>query len=328
MKYIILGSNSFSGFSFIKFLLKKNKKVLGISRSKLPKELKSYINIFKNKRFKFYQLDLNKNLDEIIKIINKQDEKFNIINFSSQSMVAQSWLKPLDWYKTNVISQIKLVEQIKNNKKLRCYLNFSTPEVYGSTNSIIKENFNFSPSTPYANSRATFDHHLLNLYKFFKFPVIFTRASNVYGPGQKLYRIIPKTIISLLLNKKIPLNGGGKSIRNFIYIDDVSIAIYKILNHPSFGSSYHISSNQFVSIEQLVKLICKIMKKNFNTSVKILPENKGKDFAYKLSSNKLRKEFNWKPSINLNYGIKETIIWVNNNFEDLKKLNLIYKHKK
>ena len=72
---------------------------------------------------------------------------------------------------------------------------WGVPHIYGSTDEgWMKESFNFSPSTPYAVSRASCDLHLLSFFKAYDFPVVFTRAANVYGPGQQLYRIIPRTI--------------------------------------------------------------------------------------------------------------------------------------
>ena len=63
----------------------------------------------------------------------------------------------------------------------------------------IKESFNFNPSTPYAVSRAAGDMMAKLWHENFNFPVIFTRAANIYGEGQQLYRIIPKTILSVSL---------------------------------------------------------------------------------------------------------------------------------
>ena len=121
----------------------------------------------------------------------------------------------------------------------------STPEVYGDTKYMIKENLNFNPSTPYANSRAAFDNHLLMYNKIFNFPAVISRAANIYGPGQKLYRIIPKSIINFKKNKKIIIDGMGKSLRSFVYIDDLTEAYYKILLHGIPGHTYHVSSNKF-----------------------------------------------------------------------------------
>ena len=116
--------------------------------------------------------------------------------------VAESWLNPLDWYKTNLIAQVKLHDILRTNKELKRYVHVSTPEVYGSKNGWLKESYNFSPSTPYAASRAACDLHLITYLNGHNFPVLFTRAANVYGPGQQLYRIIPKCILACISGKK------------------------------------------------------------------------------------------------------------------------------
>ncbi len=328
MYHIVIGSNSFSGFDFTMYLLNKNQKVIGISRSRPKYKTFNPQIVFKNKNFKFYKYNLNTDKKKIIQLLKNLKTKFNIYNFASQSMVAQSWYHPIDWYNTNLISTVEIIEKLRNMQNLNRYIHFTTPEVYGSTNKWIKENNIFLPNTPYAISRASMDFHLLALYKSFNFPVIFTRAANVYGARQKLYRIIPKTIISILNGQKIPLYGGGKSKRSFIDIRDVSEALWKISKKGTIGSTYHISTDKLISIKELVRLICKKMNKNFDELVEIKKENTGKDLAYKLSSSKLKRELKWKSKIDLDKGINETIDWILENLKKLKLESTNYLHKK
>lgn len=327
MKILVIGSNSFSGFNFVKFCLNKNLKVWSVSRSKLINNY--YANWEQEKcKFNFKKIDLNKNYIELFKIIDKEQFQF-IANFSAQGMVAQSWKNPLDWYETNVISQIRLFEFLKTKKFLKKYLHVSTPEVYGSIKSLHNESYNFNPSTPYAISRSCADSHLLGIYKNYGFPVVFTRAANVYGPGQQLYRIIPKTIMKIRNNDKILLDGGGKSIRSFIHIDDVNSAYYKVLRRGMAGETYHVSGNEFLSVKKIVQKICNLMSAKYHKHVKELKSDRiGKDYAYKLCSNKLRIKLNWEDIIDIDNGIIDTISWINKNYNYLKKQNLEYIHKK
>tara|TARA_B100000575_G_C23103622_1_gene636849 strand:+ start:512 stop:1528 length:1017 start_codon:yes stop_codon:yes gene_type:complete len=325
---LIIGSNSFIGSSFVDFLLSKKYKVIGVSRSNQPSNIflkyKKNINI---KNFSFIKLDLNNNSIGLVNLIKKFKPKY-IVNYSAQGMVAESWNSPLDWYKTNVMSQIEFIEAIKNFDFIKKYVHFTTPEVYGSTKKWIKESFDFNPSTPYANSRASTDFHLFNLFRYYKFPVIFTRAANVYGPHQQLYRIIPKSLSYAILGKQLPLHGGGLSRRSFIYIEDVNLATYKILLKGKIGETYHISSNILISIKNLVFKIAKISNINKKNLVKIVDERLGKDQDYSLSSKKIRSELDWKDLINLDHGIKLTQKWVKDNIDEIKKMSFNYKHKK
>ena len=326
--YLIIGSNSFSGFFFTNFLLKKNLKVIGVSRSKQKKSLfLTQLKANNKKNFLFFKIDLNYDLKKIIILLKKFKPKY-IVNFAAQGMVEESWKNPLDWYRTNTVSQIQFIEKIKNFKFIKKYIQFSTPEVYGSFKKKLAENCNYNPSTPYANSRACTDIHLMNLFKNFKFPAIITRTSNVYGEGQDLYRIIPKTICSALLNKKMNLHGNGKSVRSFIYMQDVCEALYKIIFLGKIGNIYHISTNQFISIRELCLKILIILKKNPKNFLIKTKDRIGKDMSYKLDSKKLRNNLKWKDKILLEEGLKKTILWCKANLKTFTKKDYLYSHKK
>jgi dTDP-glucose 4,6-dehydratase len=327
VKYFIIGSNSFSGSGFINYLLDNNEKVTGISRSAESNQV--FLSYKKNKNinyFQFHQLDLNIHLEEIIALIENIQPDY-IINFAAQSMVAESWIYPEQWFMTNVVSNVKLHDKLRKMNFLKKYIHISTPEVYGPCQDFIKENTNYNPSTPYAVSRAACDLSLMSFYNNYNFPVVFTRAANVFGPGQQLYRIIPRTILFILQGKKLSLHGGGKSVRSFIHINDVSSAVYKICLQAAPGSIYHLSTKRTVSIRELVEIICKIMGADFNEIAEVSTERPGKDLAYLLDSEKSRTELNWQDIISLESGIEETIKWIKNNFEEIKKQPFEYKHK-
>jgi dTDP-glucose 4,6-dehydratase len=325
--FLIIGSNSFSGSQFVKYLLQNDYKVIGISRSEEINDVYlpyKWENLAGN--FRFHQIDINHQLDELTDILMDFQPEY-IVNFAAQGMVAQSWETPQDWYQTNVVAQVKLHDQLRKLKFIKKYVHVTTPEVYGSTDGWIKENFVFAPSTPYAVSRAACDLHLMSFFKAYQFPVVFTRAANVYGPGQQLYRIIPRTMLYARLGKKMNLHGGGYSIRSFIHMDDVSMATLKIATEGNPGESYHISTNDTVSIRGLVEKICDLTKTSFSDLVNVSDDRLGKDQAYLLDSNKLRNDFSWQNEINLEEGLKDTLSWVDNNLDLLKKLPADYVHK-
>ena len=328
-KVLIIGSNSFAGSDFADYLLSKSFSVYGVSRNKeINKEHLRYKKNINLKNFKFFKINLNlkKDLNKLIMLIKKQKINY-IVNFAAQGMVAESWINPEDWYLTNVVSNSILIKELKK-LKIKKYLNFSTPEVYGHTSSLMKESNIFAPTTPYAISRSAQDLNLLAHYKTYKFPVVFTRAANIYGPYQQSFRIIPKIIISILTNKKIPVHGKGDTLRSFVYMPDVSRALYKILfDKKNIGETFHISSKRFISILQLVKLINKLMNIKYKNTYHVR-ERDGKDLKYTLNSNKIRKLYSWSEQTDLINGIFDSIDWVKKNINYFKKASLQYKHKK
>jgi dTDP-glucose 4,6-dehydratase len=210
---------------------------------------------------------------------------------------------------------------------LKRYVHVTTPEVYGSTSGDVREDAPFNPSTPYAVSRAAADMSLRTYHAAYGFPVAFTRAANVYGAGQQLYRIVPRTVLNARLGRKLQLHGGGTSERSFIHVMDVADATYRIAVDGRNGETYHISTPRLISIRALVEMICAQIGVRFDDVVEVVGERLGKDAAYRLDSRKLRAELGWSDRISLESGIAETAQWVDRHLDELAKMPASYVHK-
>jgi dTDP-glucose 4,6-dehydratase len=326
-KVLVIGSNSFSGASFVAWLLEHGHEVIGVSRSEEPhKAFLPYRWKGKDSAFRFERIDLNHDLDKLEGLM-RRERPARVVNFAAQSMVAESWKNPDHWMMTNVVSAVRLHDRLRNMDFLQCYVHVTTPEVYGSTEGFIKETAPFNPSTPYAVSRAAGDMSLKTYIDAYRFPAVFTRAANVYGPGQQLYRIVPRTILFILTGRKLQLHGGGHSKRSFIHMNDVSDATWRIATQSPIGQTYHISTNDIVTIRELVERICKKLEVPFEDTVEVVGERLGKDAAYLLESSKVRESLGWRDRISLDAGLDECIAWVKSNIEELKNQTMSYVHK-
>lgn len=329
-RIFVIGSNSFTGASFVDFALSQGHEIIGSSRSAEPHSAFLPYKWDHSRppaaKFQFQKLDLNHDLDRMLGVIQDFKPQF-IINFAAQSMVAESWLFPDQWYTTNVVANVRLHEKLRKLDFLKKYVHVSTPEVYGSCSGNVTETAPFNPSTPYAASRAACDLHLLTFFKNYQFPVVFTRAANVYGPGQQLYRIIPRTVFFIKTKRKLQLHGGGRSVRSFIHARDVADATLRVARSGPSGQSFHLSTDLYLSIREVVERICHKLGVPFGDAVEIVGDRPGKDAAYLLDSTKARQSLDWQPRIDLDQGIDETIRWVTDNLEDLKKQPADYIHK-
>lgn len=327
MKYFVLGSNSFAGATFVDEMLSQGEEVIGVSRSPEPNAvLRPYANHPHLKNFRFHPLDLNQDFAEIKALIHQYKPQY-VVDFASQSMVAESWRYPDQWYMTNIVAKVRLHDFLRNCDFLERYVRISTPEVYGHVDDKIKEDHSFSPTTPYAVSQAAIDMSLMAFYKQYEFPVLFTRYANFYGAYQQLYRIVPKTMIFGLLKKKLPLHGGGLSKRAFIYGTDVASAITASIKKGELGESYHFSTGDCISIADLIRKICGMMDLRFEDVVEIVSERPGKDFQYFMDTAKAEKELSWQPKISLEAGIQKTIDWARQNIQTIATLPFDYIHK-
>jgi dTDP-glucose 4,6-dehydratase len=326
-KYLILGSNSFSGATMADHLAAEGHDVLAASRSEeahpafLPYKWQA-----RPGRVRFTRIDHNHDLAEL-KTLLARERPTHVVNFAAQSMVGESWLHPDHWMMTNVVSAVRLHELLRNYDGLVRYVHVTTPEVYGSTDGWVTEAAPFNPSTPYAVSRAAADMSLRTYFANYKFPVVFTRAANVYGPGQQLYRIVPRTIVAAVGGEKLRLDGGGKSVRVFIHMSDVADATVRIGRDGRLGDAYHISGDELISIRTLVETILKQLGKRFDDCVEVAPERPGKDTAYMLDTSKLRNELGWRDTVSLEKGIEDVIRWADRFKGELAKLPSKYVHK-
>ncbi len=308
-KVLILGSSSFAGSSFLNFLLKKKKyEILGTYNSK--KNLNKLI--FKDKldKFQLIKLDLNREKNSLLKII-KAFKPAYIFDFASVCMVNESWDDPNYYFKVNLNSKIKFIQNMNRLTYLKKFIYVSTPEIFGSTLKPVKEDsLTFNPSTPYAISKLSFEQILQAYQKNFNNKIIITRFSNFYGRGQLEHRLIPKVIKCINQGLKFPLHGNGLTKRDFIFDDDFNDAFLKVLKKGKVGKTYHFSTNNYVTVKRVIEIICNSKHVQFSDIVHKVSERKGKDKYYFLDCHKTSKELKWKPKNTLTQGLTKTITYI------------------
>lgn len=326
-KVLVIGSNSFSGSDFIDLLLEREEyEVIGVSRSPEKSSLFLPYKRRKSNHFRFFQIDLNKNLPQLAALLEEFRPDY-IVNFAAQSEVAPSWAAPHHWFQTNAVALTQLANLLKEASYLKRYVHISSPEVYGTCVGNVLETAPLNPSTPYAASKAAGDLSLFTFAKNFPFPLTMVRATNVYGAHQQLFKIIPRSAIYLKLGKTIELHGGGVAIKSYIHIRDVSRGELAVMEHGRIGEIYHLSPDEGVAVRDVVQTICRIMNIDFSRAAKPVAERLGQDKAYTIDSTKARTELNWRPLISLDEGLSQTANWVEKSFDEITKQPLDYIHK-
>jgi dTDP-glucose 4,6-dehydratase len=326
-KVIVIGSNSFSGSDFVDLLLEKGEySVIGISRS--PEKSGIFLPYKRRKSadFKFHKLDMNNDMPKIIELVDSFKPDY-IVNFAAQSEVAPSWKNPGQWFKTNAVAITELAHALKDLKFLKRYVHISSPEVYGTCEGVVKEDAPLNPSTPYAASKAAGDLSLFTYVKNFNFPMVMIRSTNVYGAHQQLFKIIPRSVIYIKLGKTIELHGGGKAVKSYIHIRDISKGELAAMERGKVGEIYHLSPDQGVAVKDVVRIICEKMRKDFRKTAKAVAERLGQDKAYVIDSTKARTELGWRPEVSMEEGLKGVVDWVEGEWEGIQREPLEYIHK-
>ncbi len=328
-KYVVLGSNSFSGQDFIDLMLDQpGAEVIGISRSpEYPDYRLRYRERAELSYYRFAQFDMNKDNAELLAFLDAEQPEY-IVNFAAQSEVGPSWIHPEHWFETNTVALAKMVNHLRQRDYLKRYLHVSSPEAYGNcAGQVVTEETPDNPSTPYAASKSAADMLIKTYQKEFGFPALFVRATNVYGARQQLFKIVPRTAIYVKLKKKLTLDGGGVAVKSYIHIRDVSRGELAILKDGRIGERYHLSPSDGIAVKDVVRIIVESMGARFEDMTEMGPERPGQDAAYVIDSSKARNAFGWRDEISIDQGLSEVGAWVEANWQEISAASLAYEHK-
>jgi len=317
MKLLITGGLGFIGSNFILEVLKNNPnyEITNVDASLYGSNKMNLSEIENNKNYKFVSGNItDKTLME--KLILENDI---IINFAAESFVDRSISEAKPFLDSNVIGVFTILEILKKYKKKLIHI--STDEVFGSLkNETADENFRFNPSSPYSATKAS-SELLINSYNLtYDCDCIITRCTNNYGPRQYPEKLIPKVILLAQNDKKIPIYGNGKNVRDWIFVNDHCNAIFKVLEKGKSGESYNISSKYELDNITIVETILEIMGKSSDL-IEFVEDRPGHDFRYSLDSSKISKEIGWKNKISFEEGIKETVKWYQKNQKSYKNIS-------
>tara|TARA_B100000676_G_scaffold302097_1_gene350286 strand:- start:69 stop:1058 length:990 start_codon:yes stop_codon:yes gene_type:complete len=254
------------------------------------------------------------------KLMEEQIDKCDlVVNFAAESHVDRSINDANPFLVSNIRGTFTILDIItKQNKRM---IQISTDEVFGSLlTGTAQENSKFNPSSPYAATKAAAEL-LINSYCItYGSDVVITRCTNNYGPRQFLEKLIPKTIVLAYNNKKIPVYGNGKNIRDWIFVDDHCDAIDLVLKNGKSGESYNISADNELDNLTVIKKILDIMNKSEDL-IDFVEDRPGHDLRYSMDSNKIIKNLNWNLKSNFEEGLQKTIQWYENNLEILNTMS-------
>ena len=317
MKLLITGGLGFIGSNFILNLLKNNSDffVTNIDAELTGSDHQNLIELENSPNYKFVKGNItNKILME--KLIENHD---CVINFAAESFVDRSILDANQFLVSNIRGTYTILEILREHKKR--LIQISTDEVFGSLKEgSAHETSRFNPSNPYAATKASAELLVNSYVSTYDIDCVITRCTNNYGPRQFYEKLIPKTIFLANQNKKIPIYGKGENIRDWIYVDDHCDAVYKVLNEGKTGHSYNISSNNEINNLTIVKKILELMNKSSDL-IEFVEDRPGHDFRYSMNSQKLQTELGWKPKVNFDDGLKNTIEWYLSNLKWSKNLS-------
>ncbi|MBU2524513.1 dTDP-glucose 4,6-dehydratase [Patescibacteria group bacterium] len=310
MNILVTGGAGFIGSNFLCRMIKKYPDYNFINVDKLtyagnPDNLKE---IQDNKQYTFIKADIGDK--KIIPQIMGDHKITHLINFAAETHVDRSIESSDVFLQTNVMGTKNLMDSSLQHKNFQLFYQISTDEVYGSLDLDSNEQFTeetpLAPKNPYSASKAASDMLVMAYFNTFKLPAVISRCSNNYGPNQYPEKLIPFFVKKLLAGEKVPVYGDGLFVRDWIHVNDHSDAADIILHQGKPGEIYNIGGDGEISNIDLTKKILKIIGKG-DEMIEYVEDRKGHDRRYSMGYGKMNKQFGWKPKVNFEMGLKETI---------------------
>ncbi len=307
--FLVTGGCGFIGSNFIRYMLENHQDcfITNIDKLTYAGNPDNLGDLEKVNRYKFIKGDICDS-----RIVDKAMENIDIIvHFAAETHVDRSISSGNEFVYTNVVGTNVLLEEAMKHS-IEKFIHISTDEVYGSLQKgSFKENDILNPSSPYSASKAGSDLLVRSYFTTHGLPAVITRCTNNFGPYQYPEKLIPRFITNLLEDRKVPVYGTGRNVRDWIYVLDHCRAIDFIIQKGNPGEIYNIGSgNEKMNIEITGKIL-ELLGKN-KSMIQFVEDRKGHDLRYSLDFSKIKK-LGWKPAYDFDTALSKTVQWYSKN---------------
>jgi dTDP-glucose 4,6-dehydratase len=313
MRLLVTGGAGFIGSAFVRLTAAgaDGVEIANLDALTYAGNLENLASVPPGPAYRFYKAD--------IAAASAVDEVFTsfrpdaVVHFAAESHVDRSILSPEPVIRTNLNGTFTLLEAARRHGVSR-FVHVSTDEVYGSIDEPFEadENYPLRASSPYSASKAGSDLLALSYHTTYKMNVSVTRASNNYGPYQFPEKLIPLMIANALEGKPLPVYGDGMQIRDWLYVDDHCRAIRAVLDKGRPGEVYNIGGSRALPNIEVVKRILAATGRD-ESLIRYVTDRPGHDRRYALTSEKLERETGWKPRVEFEQGLADTVRWYREN---------------
>ena len=235
-----------------------------------------------------------------------------VVHFAAETHVDRSILAAGEFIKTDVIGTFVLLEAAREAPNLRCFIQISTDEVYGSVpEGSSVETDELRPRNPYSASKAGADRLAYSYWATYGVPVMVTRASNNYGPYQFPEKVIPLFTTNAIDNIPVPLYGAGLNIRDWLHVSDHCRGLDVVIERGTHGEVYNVGGGNEVRNVDLTTALLRLTDRP-ESLIKRVEDRQGHDLRYSLDSRKLRA-LGWEPQVAFDQGLEDTVRWYREN---------------
>ncbi len=336
---LITGGAGFIGANFVHHWLARPQegRVVVFDALTYAGNIENLEGLDQNPRYVFVKGDI---CDEAtVRALLEQLEIDTIVHFAAESHVDRSILGPDDFIRTNIVGTHALLKAAKalwvDRKTVPAHRfhHVSTDEVYGSLgpkDPPFHEATPYAPNSPYSASKAASDHLVRAYYETFGLQSVITNCSNNYGPYQFPEKLIPLTIVNILLGKALPVYGDGLQVRDWLHVEDHCAAIALALRKGKPGEVYNIGGNSETTNIEIVRTLCGLVDESLGQRAELrsafpsspvaggkravdlitnVRDRLGHDRRYAINYSKAKRELGYSPARDLATGLRATLDW-------------------
>jgi dTDP-glucose 4,6-dehydratase len=275
----------------------------------------------------------------MVRALLEQHRIDTVVHFAAESHVDRSILGPDDFIRTNIVGTHALLKAAKalwiDRKTVPAHRfhHVSTDEVYGSLgpkDPPFHEATPYAPNSPYSASKASSDHLVRAYHETFGLDTTVTNCSNNYGPYQFPEKLIPLTVVNILLGKPLPVYGDGLQVRDWLHVEDHCVAIALALERGKPGEVYNVGGNSETTNIEIVRTLCGLVDQSIGARADLraafpaspavqarraadlithVRDRLGHDRRYAIDYTKAKNELGYAPARDLASGLSATLEW-------------------
>lgn len=326
---LVTGGAGFIGANFVPYFIENNSDyhLVNLDLLTYAGNLENVSEVENHPRYTFVLGDIcDRNF---VEQLFQKYQFHDVIHFAAESHVDNSISGPEAFIKTNVLGTFNLLDtarklwmsapnQYNVGFENSRFHHVSTDEVYGTLGEtgLFEETTPYAPNSPYSASKAGSDMIVRSYFHTYGMNVVTTNCSNNYGPKQHDEKLIPTIIRKAIQGENIPIYGDGKNVRDWLYVLDHSKGIELAFKKGKAGETYNIGGRNERNNLYIVDTVCSILNElqpksegKYQDQITFVKDRPGHDLRYAIDATKIENELGWKADENFESGIKKTIEW-------------------